>query len=169
MPRTRHACHPSGERLEAHVLLSLAATAPAVLSSRLVETLATDKSVYTVGEPIRITLTETNTTNSDIVLPSMERGAVFTVSHDLTDFWVKGQGRLSAAGKTLQPGQERTVRVTWNGRPNVGSRSTPPTGSFQVNNTLADNPVTIEINPKHGKGSKAGIVSSVPDETLTLA
>ena len=45
-----------------------------VSGSPIVETLTTDKPVYKVGQPIKITLTETNTTNANVVSANSEAG-----------------------------------------------------------------------------------------------
>jgi hypothetical protein len=166
------AFRPSAERLESHVLLSSVAMplATGTSGSPIIETLTTDKSVYKVGQPIHITLTETNTTNTDVVLPNMKQGGGFTVSQKLKNVWKSRGTRPRATTFTLQPGQTHTVTVTWNGRPNVGSlsRSTPVTGTVQIDNTLANNTASIAIDPAHGKGSKAGVTGAIPNELLTL-
>jgi hypothetical protein len=172
MPPMHHAFRPSAERLEDHVLLSsTAALTFAPSGSPIVETLTTDKTVYKVGQPIRITLTETNTTNSTVVSPNVRGLDSFAASQDLKDVWKSKGANRAAPSYTLQPGQTHTISVTWNGHANVGSRSrsTPLTGTFEIDNTLANNSATIAIDPRHGKGANAGIVSAVPNEALTLA
>jgi hypothetical protein len=173
MPPMPHAFRPSAERLEAHVLLSSVATALATGSSGspIVETLTTDKSIYKVGQPIHVTLTETNTTNNDVVLPSPTLQTGFTVSRDFKIIWKSKRARPVATPITLQPGQTHTVTVTWNGRANVGSlsRSTPITGTVEIDNALANNSVFIAIDPAHGKGSNAGVTFSTPKSNELLA
>ena len=166
-----HAFRPSAERLEAQVLLSSAATvAFAPSGSPIVETLTTDKTIYKVGQPIQITLTETNTTNAAIVSPKVKGLDSFNASQDFKDVWKSKGSKLAAPSFTLQPGQTHTITVIWNGHANVGShsRSTPLTGTFELDNTLANNSVSIAIDPRHGKGANAGVTSSVPNEALTL-
>jgi hypothetical protein len=168
----RRAFRPSAERLEAHVLLSTAAAAPfAVSGSPVVETLSTDKSVYKVGQPVHITMTETNTTNHAVASPSVKGLQGFTATTDSNVVWESTGGRPAAKSFTLQPGQSHSVSVTWNGRANTGSRSrsTPLTGTFRIDNTLAYNTVTIVIDPRRGKNSNAGVTESIPNESLTLA
>jgi hypothetical protein len=60
--------------------------------------------------------------------------------------------------------------VTWNGHANVGSHSssTPLTGTFELDNTLANNPVFIAIDPRHGKHANDGVLSQTSGEILTL-
>ena len=166
-----HAFRPSAERLEAQVLLSSAAVATfAPSGSPIVETLTTDKSIYKVGQPIHITLTETNTTNSAVVSPTAAGLDSFTASQKFKDVWKSRGSKLAAPSYTLQPGQTHTIMVTWNGHANVGShsRSTPLTGTFEIDSTLANNSVFIAIDPRHGKNANAGITYSVPNEGLTL-
>jgi hypothetical protein len=174
MPPMHHAFRPAAERLEAHVLLSSVATALATgsSSSPIVETVTTNKSIYKVGQPIRITLTTTNTTNNDVVFPNPTLQSSFTVSRDFKIIWKSTRARPRATPLTLQPGQTHTVTVTWNGRPNVGSlsRSTPLTGTVEIDNALASNTVNIAIDPVRGKGSNAGVTFATPknNEVLTL-
>lgn len=172
MPATHHTFRPSAERLEAHVLLSSVAPAPAseFSGSPIVETLTTDKTVYKVGQPIKITLTETNTTNAAVVTANLKHGGGFIVSQHFKDIWKSKRAKPAATTFTLQPGQTHSVTVTWNGRPNVGSlsRSVPVTGTVQVDNTLANDTVSIAIDPAHGKGSNLGVTGAVHDEALTL-
>jgi hypothetical protein len=166
-----HVFRPAAERLEAHVLLSSTAVAAvAAPTSAIVETLTTDQTIYKVGRPIHITLTETNTTNNTITSPSVAGLDSFTASQDFKDVWKSKGSKLAAPSFTLQPGQTHTITVTWNGHANVGShsRSKPLTGTFEIDNTLANNSVSIAIDPRRGKGANAGIVSSVPNEELTL-
>jgi hypothetical protein len=167
-----HAFRPTAEQLEAHVLLSSVAPVPgtAFPGSPIVETLTTDKSVYKVGQPIHITLTETNTTNVDFLSPNVKGLDSFTASQHYMDLWKSNGSRRAAPSFTLAPGQTHTITVTWNGHANVGSksRSKPLTGTFQIDNTLANNSVSIAIDPRHGKGANAGVTASVPDEPLTL-
>ena len=172
MSPMHHAFRPSAERLEVHVLLSaLAPTATSGFSgSPIVETLTTDKTVYKIGQPIKITLTETNTTNANVVSPKMTERGGFTASRKFKNVWESRQAKPTAAPFTLQPGETHTVTVTWNGRPNVGSlsHSAHLTGTFQIDNALANNSASIAIVPAHGKGSNAGVTGAVPNETLSL-
>jgi hypothetical protein len=170
MPRTRHAFDPAAERLEAHVLLSAASAALPVEGPPISETLSTNKTVYKVGQPIVITLTETNTTKSPVALANIAPVDGFTASRDFKIVWSqKAHNRERARSSTLQAGETRTIRAVWNGRQNVGSSSSGPlTGTFEIDSTLANNSVNIAIDPAHGKGSTAGVTSSVPKDTLTL-
>jgi hypothetical protein len=165
-----HAFHPSAERLEAHVLLSSAAAAFTPSGSPIVETLTTNKTIYKVGQPIQVTLTETNTTSSPVTSPTKAGVDSFTASQKFKDDWKSRGSKLAAPSYTLQPGQTHTITVTWNGHANVGShsRSTPLTGTFEIDSTLANNSVFIAIDPRHGKNANAGITNFVPNEELTL-
>jgi hypothetical protein len=166
-----HAFRPSAERLEAHVLLSSAATVTFSPSgSPIVETLTTNKTIYKVGQPIQITLTETNTTNAAVTSPTKEGVDSFAASQKFKDVWKSRGSKLAAPSYTLQPGQTHSITVTWNGHANVGShsRSTPLTGTFEIDSTLANNSVFIAIDPRHGKNANAGIKNFEPNESLTL-
>ena len=172
MSHIPHAFRPSAEPLEPLIVLSSIAPAPAsaVSGSPIVETLTTDKPVYKVGQPIKITLTATNTTSANVVLPTMTQVGGFTVSRDFKNVWKSRPGRRAATSISLQPGQTQTYTITWNGHPNVGSlsRSATLTGTVQIDNTLANNTVSVAIDPAHGKGSTAGITAAVPNMTLSL-
>jgi hypothetical protein len=81
MPPMDNAFRPAAEWLEGHVLLSSVAAGQFVSStSPIVETLSTDKTIYKVGQPIEITLSETNTTGGPIVSPSAKGLESFTAS-----------------------------------------------------------------------------------------
>ena len=167
----RNVFRPSAERLESHVLLSTAAAVSFSPSgSPIVETLSTDKTVYKVGQPIHITLTETNTTNAAVTSPGVKGLEGFTASQKFKDVWKSRGSKLAVPSFTLQPGATHTVTVTWNGHANVGShsRTRPLTGTFEIDSTLANNSVFIAIDPRHGKGANAGVVMSMPNEPLTL-
>jgi hypothetical protein len=95
--------------------------------------LTTDKSVYQVGEPIRVTFTETNTGQEPAQI-GVDAGDGLTVMQDGAVVWDQNQGRLfplCTVSETLQPGQSRTWTGTWDGIPNT----VPPSilsGSFTV-------------------------------------
>jgi hypothetical protein len=166
----RYAYRPKTERLEAHVLLSSSAVTFAPSGSPIVETLSTDKTIYKVGQPIQITLTETNTTSATVVSPTKPGLATFTASQHYKDVWKSPGSRQAAPSFSLQPGQTHTITVTWNGHANVGSHSssTPLTGTFELDNTLANNPVFIAIDPRHGRHANDGVLSQTSGEILTL-
>ena len=171
MPRTRHAFRPSPERLETHLLLTAATAGLPVPGPPITETLTTNRTIYKVGQPIEITLTETNTTKNPVTLSNIANVDGFTATRSFKIVWTQAAPSRRAHSSTLRPGETRKIRVVWNGRPNVASaRSTPATGTFEIDNTLANNSVAIAIDPAHGKGSTAGPTSSVPKDkdTLTL-
>ena len=96
------------------------------------ETLTTDKTIYKVGQPIHITLTETNTTNATIVSPSVTGLDEFHREPELQGRLEVEGGKAGRASFTLQPGQTHTITVTWNGHANVGSRSRSDTADRHV-------------------------------------
>ena len=109
MSHIPHAFRPSAEPLEPLVVLSSIAPALAVSGSPIVETLTTDKPVYKVGQPIKITLSATNTTNANVVLPTRMQVGGFTVSRDFKNVWKSRPGRRQAASISLQPGQTQDL------------------------------------------------------------
>jgi hypothetical protein len=98
----------------------------------VVATFATDQTDYAVGQPIQITLTETNTSNAPVTVntgPSEFQitGGYFLVAD------VSGSGGTQSTTETLQPGQSFIQTATWNGVTNIGTTAgTSPTGSFFV-------------------------------------
>jgi hypothetical protein len=170
MRRERNRFSPSAESLEAHVLLSTATGFGAVPVVPISETLTTDKTIYKVGQPVRIALTVTNNTSSTVTLPSVKGGG-FSALQNVKLVWSSRDRAHRARTATLAPGETRTISTVWNGRGNLGSSSPrgPLTGTFNIDNTLATNTVLIAIDPRHGKGSTAGLTESVPNMSLTLA
>ena len=121
-------------------------------------TLTTDKSVYVVGQPVKMTLTETNTTNHVVQIGDGPSVDGFFVSQNGATVWRSNAGfqpffiRLI----NLAPGQSYTLRATWDGHPNSafggGELSATLTGTFVIHNQIAQYglsaaPVTITIRP----------------------
>ena len=134
------------EALEDKVLLT-AATTPIVpaplptispVTQGLVEKLSTNHQVYRRGEPVVITLSETNTSQQAISVEEGPSIGGFYVSHDARKIWASNTGPqpMFVMLKTLEPGQSITQSVTWNGQTNVGSASSA-TGNFTIGSQLA--------------------------------
>ena len=143
------------ETLEGKVLLAAIATpiAPvsppiiAPVSQGLVVKLSTDHQVYRRGQPVVITLTETNTSQQDIIVESGPSLAGFFVTHNGRRVWASNAGvqPMFILVRTLEPGQSITQSATWNGQSNIGPSSTP-TGHLVVGSQVEGvQPVNIQI------------------------
>ena len=119
MSLKHHAFRPSAERLEDHIVLSYVAPAQAFTASGspIVETLTTDKTVYKVGQPIHITLTATNTTNTAVVLANMNQGGGFAVSRKFKNVWET---------KRAEPSRQNLHGTTWPNPHHQGHLERPP-------------------------------------------
>ena len=108
----------------------------------LAVSLTTDHSFYQLGQPVKMTLTETNNSfhNVQVVLgPSID---AFFISQDGATVWTsanKGPVPMYILVETLKPGQSLTLKATWNGMPNEGM------GVFEVHNALIPNGPTTEF------------------------
>jgi len=156
----RHAVRPAVEVLESHLLLTgTAAVAPVAL------TLATDQTSYAVGQPVHMTLTETNVSNHDVQVASGPATDGFFVTQGGVTIWRSNAPTPLIPSRlvTLHPGMSFTVSATWDGHPNdaLGRESSAyPTGTFLVHSQAnaygaAATPVAITISP-------AGVATSPP-------
>jgi hypothetical protein len=104
----------------------------------LAVSLTTDHSVYHRGQPVVITLTETNISSHDLTVLGPIIDGRFSITHNGAPVWISNKGPLPLfpiAPETLKPGQSITLQATWNGRSNVGP-PTEPTGVFVVHSAL---------------------------------
>ena len=109
--------------------------------------LATDHQVYRRGQPVVMTLTETNTSNHTVNVALGPSTDGFSVTQNGREVWASNTGPqpLFIVLKTLQPGESFTLSATWNGHSNLGPASTPP-GALAVHSQVAGAaPVTIQI------------------------
>ena len=123
------------ETLEGKVVLAAIGTpvAPvsppmiAPLSQGLVVKLSTDHKVYQQGQPVVMTLTETNTSQHDITVDSGPSLGGFFVTHNGRRVWASNAGvqPMFILIRTLEPGQSITQSATWNGQSNIGPSLTP--------------------------------------------
>jgi hypothetical protein len=118
----------------------------------LAVSLTTDHSVYHRGQPVVITLTETNISSHDLTVLGPIIDGRFSITHNGAPVWISNKGPLPLfpiAPETLKPGQSITLQATWDGRSNVGP-PTEPTGVFVVHSALIpDGPTaTFTILPK---------------------
>jgi hypothetical protein len=153
MPR---AILPHVEPLESKMLLS-----------NLTVSVATDRSTYQAGQTVRMTLTETNTSNQSVKV---------TEGCGIDDFWVTQAGtevwRESKNGPqplcpislngVLGPHQSRTFVVYWNGHSDEGPPTTP-SGVLRVSGAvdgMASAPVSIRIEPSPAASNVALTVAT---------
>ena len=149
---------PAVERLEGRALLSaglrraqipVAPPMVAPVSQGVKVVLATDRQVYHRGQPVVMTLTETNTSNHAVTVPLGPSTDGFYVTQNGREVWASNTGPqpLFIVLKTLKPGESFTLSATWDGHANLGPASTP-TGALVVHSQVAGAaPVTIQIQP----------------------
>jgi hypothetical protein len=143
------------ETLEGKLLLS-AIAAPvesvpppiiAPVSQGLDVKLSTDHEIYRRGQPVVITLTETNTSHQEITVESgPSLGGVF-VTHNSRRVWASNAGiqPMFVLVRTLEPGQSITQSATWSGQSNIGPAWTA-TGHLVVGSQVEGvKPVSILI------------------------
>lgn len=156
MGKRRHR-KPVFERFEQRELLSIQTVAPppaAVVSisppgQGLTLTLTTDRRVYRAGQPVVMTLTETNTSTSDIHIASGPASAGFVAMRAGRRVWTSNPGiqPMFLVSQTLRPGQSISWSSTWiwGGRSNTG-RGWPASGRFTIASQVPHvPPVTILI------------------------
>jgi len=143
------------ETLERKVLLAAFATplAPvsppmiAPLSQGLVVKLSTDHQIYRWGQPVVMTLTETNTSQQDITVESGPGLAGFFVTHNGRRVWASNAGvqPMFILMRTLGPGQSISQSATWNGQSNIGPSSTPAGHLVVASQVAGAQPINIQI------------------------
>ncbi len=113
--------------------------------------LKTDKASYKAGEPVTITLTETNTSNHAVTTtygPSVDS---FSVSKNGATVWGSTIGVMSPMFIeliTLQPGESRTFTAVWNDHPSPDPLSTGVTNGAPVTGTLqVDAQFGVKVDP----------------------
>jgi len=102
----------------------------------LAVSLTTDHSFYQLGQPVNITLTETNISSHDVTVECGPCIDAFFITQDGAAVWTsanKGPVPMYILVETLKPGQSLTLKATWNGMPNES------TGGFEVHNALIPN------------------------------
>ncbi len=94
----------------------------APVSQGLVMKLSTDHQVYHRGQPVVITLTETNTSQHEITVGSGPSLGGFFVTHNGRKVWASNAEiqPMFVLLKTLEPGQSLTQSAIWNGQSNIG-------------------------------------------------
>ena len=118
------------------------ASASFQIESPLSYSITTDKADYSVGQPIQITYTETNTSRGPLTVNTGLSGFDIT-QYQTPVATVSGTDGSSPGTKTLQPGESITQTATWNGMSNMGSlQGTDPWGSFTVSGPNAPQGLT---------------------------
>ena len=142
----------SKELLSAVVRLESVRPAPPIVAKvneGLKIVLTTDQKVYHKGQPVVMTLTETNTSNQTVTVALGPSTDGFYVTQNGVDVWASNTGPqpLYLLVKTIKPGATLTLSATWNGHTNIGPPSSP-TGTFVVHSQIPGAaPVTIQIVP----------------------
>lgn len=107
------------------------------LLSGLAYSLTTDRAAYQPGQPVEMTLRETNVSSQPVTVKDGPSIDGFTVSRGGVVVWRSNAGinPLYIRLETLQPGQSLTLTATWDGIPTGGSA--PVSGTFAISNQLA--------------------------------
>jgi hypothetical protein len=149
---------PSGFRLPSVNLTPITVPAGGALG-QVSLTLTTDRSVYQVGQPVNMTLTEKNIGKGDILISDGPSVNGFFVTQSGQTIWRSNAGFQPFFIRLidLAPGQSYTLKATWDGHPNNafggGELSATPTGTFVVSTQVQQSgataaPVAITIvNP----------------------
>ena len=140
-----------GKVMPATIAPPIAPVSPAAraLNEGLAVRLSTNHQVYRRGEPVVITLTETNTTDQAVTVEQGPSMAGITVSHDGRVIWASNQGvqPMFVLLRTLDPGQSITETTTWNGQSNFGP-ARAATGRLVIGSQAAGvRPASILIRP----------------------
>jgi hypothetical protein len=133
--------------------------------------LTTDRAVYQAGQPVIMTVTETNNGSQPISIeygPSIDG---FFVTQNGVEVWRSNLGpqplsrALFIGLETLQPGQSFSQSATWNGQANEGPQASEMlTGDFQVHSEVSgSNTVAIEILPAQSSTPTPLVVSLTTD------
>ncbi len=132
------------EPLEGKALLSaalrLASMPPSIvapLNAGVKVVLKTDRQVYHKGQPVVMTLTETNTSKQTVTVALGPSTDGFYVTQNGREVWASNNGPqpMFILLKTLKPGASFSLSATWNGHANIGPASTP-TGALVVHSQI---------------------------------
>jgi hypothetical protein len=147
---------------------------PRTLQSTLSVSVATDKTVYQVGQSIQMTYSETNTSNQPVTVDYGPSTDGFDVKQNGALVWQSNAGinPLFVVARVLQPGQSVTIAATWSGKTSTPG-SAAMTGTFTVVNQLdPQGPgATFQIvsgNPPAGSPGDPTPVTSPPALKATL-
>ena len=86
----------------------------------------TDRHVYRLRRPVRITLTETHTSDHEVAVAIGCQILHGSIMRDGETVWTFHDYPLCATGEEmLQAGASRMLGMFWNGRPNLGVQLEP--------------------------------------------
>ena len=121
----------------------------------LTVSLTTDHSYYNLGQPVNMTLTETNNSSHDVAVEFGPAIDGFSITHNGDTVWVSNSGIQPQyiILEILKPGQSFTLKATWNGMPNE------PTGVYVVHNQLFPNGPTATFTVVSNEAVLNGEVS----------
>jgi hypothetical protein len=122
------------------------------ITDPMADSLTTDQSDYTLGQPIQLTYTELNTSNKRVFVDA-GTPAGFEIMHNGTTVFTSSLAPLSSDSPVaLGPGQTLTATQTWNGIPSAGPYTYANlTGTFDVaygpSSSPAQSTATFQITP----------------------
>ncbi|MBX6313471.1 MAG: hypothetical protein IRY99_11230 [Isosphaeraceae bacterium] len=106
--------------------------APPQAQSPLVVMVTTDRRAYRIGQPVQITVTETNTSDQPVTVLVGCQILKASVSNTGGAIWVFRDLRLCPTGRgVLEAGQSRQFVLVWNGQPNIPGGEVLP-GRYRV-------------------------------------
>jgi hypothetical protein len=135
------------------------------ITNPITYTLTTDQPVYQFGQPVQITITETNTSDQTVYLPAYGPVPLNILYNGTSDIAHSITVTPNLIAYSMSPGQAISPSVTWNGIPGSGTDSTleanipepepyirgNPTGTFLVEYSPGIVPTqvttTFQINP----------------------
>ena len=131
------------------------------ITSAISYTVTLDQQSYQAGQPIGISLTETNSSREPVTVNV--NPTAFTVTNGLGQtLWQYHDSSASPAAETLEPGQSITQTATWDDIANVGaSAGTNVWGSFKATSPNAPAALAptgwVFENGLQGDGTHVGI------------
>ncbi|MDY6912564.1 MAG: BsuPI-related putative proteinase inhibitor [Chloroflexota bacterium] len=136
----------------------------------LMESIETDKSVYSLPEDVQVVYRVTNISNETYAWWSWAPAYDVVVSRDAEPIWWVSYGEFYNAGPvgtTLSPGQSKELRYTWDMKDNEGNMVTP--GTYEIEGGM----YLCESTPGllHGSviGNRATNITIIPEPaSLTL-
>ena len=138
----------------------------------LVTSVTTDQTVYSPGQPVNMTFTETNegTEPMPIIIGSPEFQVMQNGTVIWDTFWDSQNPLTQPSWSTLQPGQSYSQTTTWDGIPNQGSPGNPM-GLFSVSDNFDPNAdvATVQIFSPPTTPGQSPSGASASDVVATLS
>ncbi len=128
-----------GPSLQPNMLTTNFQIAPPPQAVNLVTSITTDHSVYTLGQPVNITFTETNQGDQPVSIESGPPAIQITQNGKVV--WDDDYTGTRTT-ETLQPGQSITQTAVWSESAITTTNAAPTIGTFVVTNTLDPNDST---------------------------